>query len=131
MTRCGSDNRMDNEVRPKIILFDLVPLDDAEYADFGQRHLVEYARQRVNAGEWPADGGAGAGRKELAGLLSDSLRGAGHFFFKAVDSHGERVGWLWVAPMPDLLEGPQDRKRWLTRSRWKKRGGGRVMVRRC
>ncbi len=91
----------------------LALLNDAEYTDFGQRHLVEYVRQRVNAGEWPATERPERAREALAGLLSDSLRGAGHLFFKAVDSRGERVGWLWVAPLPEFFEEPRDKKRWL------------------
>src|SRR5437867_11859885 len=99
---------------PEIVTIRLVPLNDAEYADFAERQVAEDARQHVRAGEWTAEEAPGRAREELSGLLADTLRGAGHAFLKGVCGDGTRVGWVWVAPAPAFLGDDRERKRWLS-----------------
>src|SRR4051812_5306805 len=92
----------------------LTPLHSAEYAEFAESHVHEYARQHVNAAEWEADGAIDHARSELKELLNDSLRAVGHLFFKAVDQNAKRVGWIWIAPAPEFLGPGHERTRWLS-----------------
>ncbi|HEV2125268.1 MAG TPA: GNAT family N-acetyltransferase, partial [Chloroflexota bacterium] len=90
----------------------LEPLNDAEYADFAQRQVIEHARQQVNAGEWAEAEALDRARQSLRDLLEDSLRARGHLFFKGVNPAGQRIGWLWVGPTPSFLA--QENARWLS-----------------
>jgi GNAT superfamily N-acetyltransferase len=100
-------------VRPDVTL---LPLTDADYLDFVEAQVAEHARQRVSAGEWTPDEAAARAREDTTELRADTLRGAGHAFYKGVDAAGAPVGWLWVAPGPAFLEryAPAD----LSRARW-------------
>lgn len=82
----------------------LLPLTDAERADFAERQVEEVAREHENAGEWSAAEAPSLARTQCSDLLADVLRDAGHVFYKGVDSTGARVGWLWVAPAPAIIE---------------------------
>jgi len=82
-------------MRPEVTL---VPMTDAEYAEFAEAQVAEHARQRVNAGEWTLDEAVARARQDTEDLRSDALRGAGHAFYAGVDAAGARVGWLWIAP---------------------------------
>ncbi len=110
----------------------LVLLDDAEYADFSEQQVIEHARQKVQAGEWTAEEALGCAREALAGLLADTLRVAGHLFFKGVRAEGTCVGWVWVAPAPDFLGDDCERKRWLSQitvdEAQRERGYGRALL---
>jgi GNAT superfamily N-acetyltransferase len=92
----------------------LLLLDDAEYADFAKRQVIEDARQHVNAGEWPPEEALHCARKAQEALLGDGLRDVGHMFLKGVHTDGTCVGWLWVAPAPEFLGDDRNRKRWLS-----------------
>jgi hypothetical protein len=52
----------------------LLPLTDAEYAEFAERQVTEVARQHVNAGEWPTAEALTHAREECTDLLTDILR---------------------------------------------------------
>jgi RimJ/RimL family protein N-acetyltransferase len=120
-------------------LLRLVPLTDAEYADFAEQQVAEVARGRVAAGEWsPADAHQRA-RADLADLLADRLRSQAHTFVKGIDTTRDDelvVGWVWVSPGPAFLEryGVRDvaRARWLSqitvREEVRERGYGRALL---
>jgi ribosomal protein S18 acetylase RimI-like enzyme len=99
--------------RPSIVL---LPLTDAEYADFVERQIEETARQHVNAGEWTTEEAPDLARARLADLTADRLRGAGDYFYKGVTAEGLPVGWLWVSPAPSFLglDPGHERMRWLS-----------------
>ncbi|HEU5315511.1 MAG TPA: GNAT family N-acetyltransferase [Chloroflexota bacterium] len=92
----------------------LAPLGDAEYADFAERQVVEYARQLVNAGEWTPDEAPARSREAERDLLEDALRAHGHVFLKGSDPSRRLIGWLWIAPAPSFLGDNRDRIRWLS-----------------
>ncbi len=110
----------------------LVRLGDAKYADFAERQVIEYAGQRVHAGEWTAEEALGCAREALAELLADSLRVNGHVFLEGVRVDGTCVGWIWVAPAPAFLGDDYERKRWLSQitvdEAQRKRGYGRALL---
>ncbi|MBV9323106.1 MAG: hypothetical protein JO352_04865 [Chloroflexi bacterium] len=56
----------------------LLPLTNAEYADFAERQVAEAARQRVAAGEWMLADAQQRARADLADLLHDRLRNQAH-----------------------------------------------------
>jgi ribosomal protein S18 acetylase RimI-like enzyme len=123
-------------VEPSARPLTLLPLTDAEYADFAQRQVAESARQRVTAGEWAPAEALGRAREAHADLLADRLRDRGHRFWKGLDAAGAPVGWLWVSPAPGFLEryGVRDpaRARWLSQitvaEGRRRRGYGRALL---
>jgi GNAT superfamily N-acetyltransferase len=104
-------------VVPDVPQITLLPLTDAEYAEFTERQVAESARQRVQAGEWTPAQSLTRAREECSDLLADRLRGHGHLFLKGLNAAGAMVGWLWVGPAPAFLEryGVREpaRVRWL------------------
>lgn len=107
-------------------------LDDAEYADFAERQVVELASQSINASEWTTEEAPGRAREALAELLADNLRGDGHAFLKGTRSDGTTVGWMWVAPAPKFLGDDRERMRWLSQitvdEAQRRRGYGRALL---
>ena len=92
----GAQSRLDLKGKAMTSL-ELIPLDDLEYHHFAQRQVEEYATQHVNAGEWKVEEAQSKAQDELAKLLADSLRGAGHTFLKGIEEGGRQVGWLWIS----------------------------------
>ena len=130
-------------MEPDVAVITLVPLNDAEYAEFAELQVVENARQRINAGEWTAEEAVSCTGEGLEGLLADTLRGTGDIFLKGVDVDGVRVGWVWVAPAPSavavarsglvaFLGEDRERKRWLSQitveEARRRRGYGRALL---
>ena len=121
---------------PAVPQLTLVPLTDADYADFVESQVTESARQRVHAGEWAPAEALDRSRAAHADLLGDRLRGRGHVFLKGVDAGGAPVGWLWVGPAPAFLArygvGEPSRVRWLyqitVREDLRGRGYGRALL---
>lgn len=81
-------------------------MTQSELADFTDQQDAEYARQKVNAGDWPAGKALDLARAEHAGLHDGSLRARGHSFVVAVDAAtSAHMGWVWYGPSP-LPERP-------------------------
>lgn len=110
----------------------LVPLNDTEYAEFADLQVPADALQHVNAGEWESGEAPGGAREELADLLEDRLRDAGHVFLKGVRADGTPVAWVWVAAAPEFLGAGCERIQWLAQITVQKdlrgRGYGRVLL---
>lgn len=111
---------------------ELLPLDDAGYAEFAARQVLEYADQLVRAGEVGAADGARIARERLADLLADRLRAAGHEFLRAVSPAGVPLGWIWTSPPPPFLDADAARTRWLSQltidESLRGRGWGRAVL---
>lgn len=73
----------------------LRPMNDAEYAAWYPRAIVEYADGHVKAGSMPADKALGLATKQFAELLPDGLETAEHHLLIGTVG-GERVGILWL-----------------------------------
>jgi ribosomal protein S18 acetylase RimI-like enzyme len=111
----------------------LTPVDDAEYADFTKRHVVDYAYQLARAGEVAEAESVEAARQRLGGLLADELRAAGHSFFVARSAIVKpRIGWVWVSPAPAFLGPNRVHSRWLSQLTVEEgvrgRGWGRALL---
>jgi ribosomal protein S18 acetylase RimI-like enzyme len=76
-------------------------MTDEEARAFAGDQDEEYARQKVNAGDWPADDALRRARAEHELLHDGSWRAKGHDLLVATDAaSGARVGWVWVGPSP-------------------------------
>ncbi len=111
----------------------LTPVDDAEYADFTKRHVVDYAHQLTRAGEVSEAESIEASRLRLGALLADELRKAGHLFFVAHSGIVKpRIGWVWVSPAPAFLGPNHAHTRWLSQLTVEEtvrgRGWGRALL---
>ena len=64
-----------------------------------------YAKEKVTAGTWPADGAQDRAVAESAGLLPGGQETAGHEFRAIVTEAGEPVGVVWLAPQREIGRG--------------------------
>src|SRR5450432_768424 len=93
----------------------LTPVNDAEYADFSERQVLECAGQLERAGEVTEHDSVAVARDRLRALLADELRANGHQFFVARSAIVKpRIGWVWVSPAPAFLGPSRERTRWLS-----------------
>jgi GNAT superfamily N-acetyltransferase len=90
----------------------LVPLSPGELETFVELQVAEFADEKRRAGHWTAEEAVGQSRKAIRGLLGEDPGARGHRFFKGVAAGGERVGWMWIGPVPEGL-GPERAARWL------------------
>lgn len=69
-------------------------------------HLVTaYARDKIDAGNWPEDGAVERSARENAELLPQGVDTPGHdLFVGTVDGH--EIGWLWLFTDP-VLAAPE------------------------
>ena len=89
----------------------LLAVTDAQYREFARAQVIEYAREKALAGDWPEGEATERSRREHAELLADRLRPAGHRFFAIVDLDGRALGWIWEGPAP--LGRRVEGQRWL------------------
>ena len=111
----------------------LTPVDDAEYADFAERQVVEYANQLARAGEVTEGDSLAVAGQRLRALLADELRAAGHQFFVARSAIVKpRIGWVWISPAPAFLGPNRAGTRWLSQLTIEEtvrgRGWGRALL---
>jgi ribosomal protein S18 acetylase RimI-like enzyme len=93
----------------------LVPLTDAEYAEFAAQQVLEYADQLSRAGEVAEKSSVSTARERLDDLLADRLRDMGHEFLGAAAlQDGVTVGWMWLSPAPAFVGPACDKARWLS-----------------
>jgi len=111
----------------------LTPVSDAEYGEFAERQVAEYALQLVRAEELPEAEAFTTARRMLSGLLTDELRAQGHSFFAARSALVKpRIGWVWLSPAPSFLGPNRSRYRWLSQLTIEQtvrgRGWGRALL---
>jgi len=78
-------------------MIQLVPMTEADYAAYLEKTIPQYAREKVEAGNWTEAEALERSRKEYEGFLPEGLRTPGNFLFMLVNASGEKVGWLWYA----------------------------------
>lgn len=76
----------------------LEPMDQATYVAWRELTVADYAREKVEAGNWPAEGALARSEAEFAALLPDGRTTAGHELRSMVNGEGERVGYAWFVP---------------------------------
>jgi len=89
----------------------LLPLTDAEAAEFIELQAAEFADQKRRAGQWTKDEAMDRSRDAVSQMLQGDFVSRGHRLLKGIDHAGRRVGWIWVGPPPEIFE--LDRARWL------------------
>ncbi|MEV7395969.1 GNAT family N-acetyltransferase [Aeromicrobium sp. NPDC092404] len=79
----------------------LQPMTDEYFATWNERLVVEYAREKVEAGVWTEEHALQLSRKEQAETLPDGRRTTGHELFVGVVDD-DVVGNLWLFTDPEL-----------------------------
>jgi ribosomal protein S18 acetylase RimI-like enzyme len=75
----------------------LEPMDGAMFEVWREASIRDYAREKVEAGNWLADDALERAAADFAALLPDGRATAGHEVQSMVDAVGERVGYVWFA----------------------------------
>ncbi len=79
----------------------LEPMGDDDYDAFFRRTAVEYARDKVRAGQWREDEADGLARQALAELLPRGPGTPEHRLYVLVDAAtDQRVGTAWLHLQP-------------------------------
>lgn len=74
----------------------LRPMTSAEFDQWRERLVVEYAAEQVEAGAWSAPESEQRSEDDLRSQLTDGVLTAGHLFLWAEDDAGP-VGVLWLS----------------------------------
>jgi RimJ/RimL family protein N-acetyltransferase len=78
----------------------LQPMTDADFHIYLEKAIPEYAREKVQAGNWSETEALERSRKEYEGYLPQGAQTAENFLFMLVNEAGEKVGFLWYALQP-------------------------------
>ncbi len=89
----------------------LARLSPTELAEFVERQIAEYADEKRRAGHWTAEEALERSRGAIQDLLGGDPGARGHRFFKGIDKGGNRIGWIWVGPPPEVFR--LERAQWL------------------
>jgi ribosomal protein S18 acetylase RimI-like enzyme len=76
----------------------LEPMDEVTYAAWRELTVADYAQEKVEAGNWPAEGALARSEAEFAALLPDGRTTPGHELRSMINEDGERVGYAWFVP---------------------------------
>lgn len=76
-------------------MIELKPMPAADFTAWCARSAVEYAENKVRAGNWVPEGAAERAEKELATLLPLGVDTPGHAVFVARDG-GVVCGYIWL-----------------------------------
>ena len=81
---------------------DLRPMSQASCEVYLERLIVEYAEDKVSAGNWPEGDALRRSRDEVTKLLADGVSTPGHALFElTLPEEKEPVGVLWLSIMED------------------------------
>lgn len=79
----------------------LEPMAADRFVDWNERLVAHYAQEKVESGNWPAEGALERAAKENAELLSQGVETPAHdLFIGLVD--GQEIGVLWLFTDPAL-----------------------------
>jgi GNAT superfamily N-acetyltransferase len=85
-------------------------MPESEFAAWKEMAIVEYAADKMKAGNDTAEGGVERSRREFESLLPDGLKTRGHHIMAVVDeTTGQRIGRIWYADPP----GPRSDMLWI------------------
>jgi ribosomal protein S18 acetylase RimI-like enzyme len=73
-------------------------MDEGAYKAWLEATVRDYAEQKVESGNWPAEGALARSEQEFATLLPDGRATAGHELRSMTDDAGKRVGYAWFVP---------------------------------
>lgn len=76
----------------------LQPMNEAEYQEYLDVAVADYAQEHVKAGRWSSEEALQEARKEYQALLPDGVNSKNQYLFTIVDEQtGAKVGMLWFA----------------------------------
>lgn len=73
------------------------PMTEAEFQNYLEPSIVEYARDHVTNGRWTEEEALEKSRQEFADLLPDGVATPDHHLFTLINEEQQKVGVLWVA----------------------------------
>jgi ribosomal protein S18 acetylase RimI-like enzyme len=76
----------------------LEPMDEVTFQAWLEWTIRDYAREKVESGNWPAGDALERSEREFTDLLPDGRTTAGHEIRSMVNEDGERVGYAWFVP---------------------------------
>jgi len=75
----------------------LVPMSEQQFEGFRERSAREYARDKVQAGQWPEQSALQRARQTLSSLLAQGRHTPDHLLCVAEDAaSGARIGTAWL-----------------------------------
>lgn len=84
-------------------MIDLRPMTQDEFLIYLERTIVEYADDKVKAGNWAEEVALERSKEEFEKYLPQGNLTPGHFLFTIYDIEtGAAVGVLWYANMPEM-----------------------------
>ncbi|HEY3313458.1 MAG TPA: GNAT family N-acetyltransferase [Anaerolineales bacterium] len=78
-------------------MIELVPMTEAEFQVFLARAIIEYAKDKVDAGNWSEAESVQRSRLEFDHYLPQGLDTPGHFIRNIINETRQVVGYLWYA----------------------------------
>ena len=76
----------------------LNPMTEEELVPYLEFLMVDYANEKVKAGNWPADQAMELSKAEFARLLPDGVHSSDQYLFSIFDeAKGQNVGAIWFA----------------------------------
>ncbi len=86
-------------------MIELQPMTQPEYEIYLSRAVAEYAKDKVQAGNWPADGALERSAKEYEHYLPLGLATPDNTLCTLVDAaSGAAVGMIWYARLPESTQ---------------------------
>lgn len=77
---------------------ELVPMTDADYANFLAKKIPDYAQSKVEAGAWPPEDALRLSQEAHQRLLPDGLATKDNYLYSILDATSRaNVGILWFA----------------------------------
>ena len=73
----------------------LRPISDEEFATWLETVIPEYAQDKVDSGQWPADSAVELSRKEYSDLLPQRASTPKNYIYTVLSADGAPVGTLW------------------------------------
>ena len=75
----------------------LASMDEEAFESWREASIRDYAAEKVEAGNWPADDALERATADFTSLLPDGRATVGNELRALVDENGERVGHAWFA----------------------------------
>ncbi len=82
-------------------MIELQPMNETDFSLFLDRSVVEYAKEKVRAGNWSEEESLERSRKEFEHYLPAGLHSERNFLFMLINENGEKVGYLWFTFFPE------------------------------
>ncbi|UOQ83452.1 GNAT family N-acetyltransferase [Gracilibacillus salinarum] len=75
----------------------LQPMTTAQFQQFFQTAITNYAAEKVKAGNWTEEDSLQHARQDFDNLLPDREHTKDHYLFAIMSENGDQVGIIWLA----------------------------------